>query len=226
MKPLAAAAGAGLVVALTIACQRSSTAPTPTPTPTGTLTVIGLAIKGPERLAPGETAQFTAVATMSDHSTQDYTRKVSWNAGPPAVIRIARDSGEATAETPGDAFIDATLPSVSMSYAACCTARASALVLPPNTYRLTGKVLEAGLPLQGATVAVVSGIGSGPTATTDYDGQYRLSGVAGAVQIKVSKPGYVDLVKSFTASQNDVLDFPEARQTQAIPSVSGSYVAP
>ena len=96
-------------------------------------------------------------------------------------------------------------------------------VLPPNTFRLTGKVLESGLPVQGATVAVLSGVGVGLSTTTDWEGSYRLYGVAGSIQIKFSKPGYADIVKPFTSTQNDVLDFPEAHQTAAIPSLAGTY---
>ena len=70
----------------------------------------------------------------------------------------------------------------------------------------------------------MSGIGAGLSATTDYSGQYRLYGVAGALQIKVSKTGYVEVVKDFTVSGNDVFDFSEVRQTQALPSMAGSYI--
>jgi hypothetical protein len=97
-------------------------------------------------------------------------------------------------------------------------------VLPPNTYRLTGKVLESGLGVSGATVAVLSGVGAGSSATTGYDGQYHLYGVAGTVQIKVTKAGYVDIVKTFDVFQNEVLDFPEARQSAGMPTITGPYI--
>jgi hypothetical protein len=213
---LTAAAAAILIVA-TIACQRPATAPSPAAG--GNTAIVGLAIRGPERLIPGETARFTAMATMSDGSTQDYTQKVSWLSFPQDVLTIARTTGEGTARNSGDAFVwtDAAT-------SCCASARAAVLVLPRDTYRLTGKVQESGLPIQGATVTVVSGTGTGLSAATDYNGQYRLYGVAGALQVQVSKAGYTDLVKAFTSAQNDVLDFPEARQTQTLPSLSGSYV--
>jgi hypothetical protein len=43
------------------------------------------------------------------------------------------------------------------------------------------------------------------------------------IQVKFTKPGYDDLVKTFTATQDDVLDFPEAHQTAAMPSLAGTY---
>ena len=210
-----ATAGLGVVIALTIGCQRSAIAPSSKPA--GSTRIDALAIHGPERLAPGETARFTATATMGDGSTQDDTQKVAWTTHPEDVLAIGRTTGEATARKAGDAMIHAHLAGY------CCLVRIAVLVLPPNTYRLTGQVRESGLAVPAATVTVVSGIGSGLSVNTDYDGQYRLYGVAGALRVKVSKPGYVELIKDVTASRNDVLDFPEARQTQAVPSMSGSY---
>jgi hypothetical protein len=214
MKRFVMATAAGVLIAVTIACQRSAAGPSPV---TASSDTIGLAIRGPERLAPGETARFTAIATTSDRSTHDYTQKVSWFSFPDDVFTISRTTGEGTARKAGDAVVVAD--------AGCCgPVRLPVLVLPPNTHRLTGKVQESGLPVQGATVAVVSGIGAGLSTTTDYNGQYRLYGVAGALQIKVSKSGYVEVAADLIASGNDVLDFPEVRQTQALPSMSGSYI--
>ena len=119
----AAAAGVGVVIALTIACDRSATAPSPAPA--GSTGIVGLAIRGPERLAPGETARFTAMATVSDGSTQDYTQKVTWNSTPQDVLTIARTTGEATARTSGDAIVWADAANH------CCPGvRMAVLVLP------------------------------------------------------------------------------------------------
>jgi hypothetical protein len=41
--------------------------------------------------------------------------------------------------------------------------------------------------------------------------------------VRVTKSGYDTIVKTFTATQNDVLDFPDAHQTAAIPSLAGNY---
>jgi len=207
-----------VLVASTIACQRSSVAPSNTSNGAGRGS-IALEITGPKQLAPGQAARFSAIATMSDRSTQDYTRKVSWAAVPADVLTIARTTGEGTAGKSGDAMVW-----IDPGDNCCGPVRLAVLVVPPNTYRLTGRVQESGLPLPGATVTVLSGIGTGLSAATDYNGQYRLYGVAGGLQVQVSKAGYADLVKAFTAEQNDVLDFPEARQKETLPLVSGSYV--
>jgi hypothetical protein len=177
-------------------------------------TVLHLSIDGPPTIAPGQTVQFTATASLSNGTNADYTHKVAWGASPTGVLTIARDTGQATGQSVGDATISATFQAV---------AQVNVTVLPANTYRLTGKVLESGLPVQGATITVQSGVGAGLSATTDDNGAYRLYGVAGTIQVKFSKPGYDDIVKSFTAMQNDVLDFPEAHQTAGIPALAGTY---
>jgi hypothetical protein len=183
------------------------------------VTLLSLKIGGPGAIAPGQTMSFTATGSMSNGTTQDYTLKVVWSASPASVLTIKRDSGEATALTAGDVTIQATYTGA----ISCCQATIAMTVLPPNTYRLTGKALESGLPVQGATITVQSGVGAGLSTTTDSNGAYRLYGVAGAIQVRFSKPGYVDIIKTFTAAQNDVLDFPEATQAAAIPSLAGTY---
>jgi hypothetical protein len=138
---------------------------------------------------------------------------------PKGVLSLS-ETGEAIALARGEAHVFATLPSTGCGVS--CSPQTVVLVVPPNTYRLTGKVMESGLPVQGATATVI-GESDTLSSTTDYQGQYRLYGVAGSVQIKVAKPGYDDIAKAVTVTADDVLDFPEARQVGAIPLVSGTY---
>lgn len=208
------------VALLTITCHKSSS-PAPTaPSSAPAAAVTSIVIQGPSRIAPGDTVQFTAVATLSDRTTRNYTRDVKWVVSPKGVLTIS-ETGEAVALARGEAHVFAYIPSGCRQG---CSGETVVVVLPPDTYRLTGKVLESGLPVQGATATVIGGSDSGLSATTDYEGQYRLYGVAGRVQIKVAKPGYEDMAKAVTVTVDDVLDFPEARQTGAIPLVSGTYV--
>lgn len=163
--------------------------------------------------------QLTAIATFGDGTTRNYTRDVKWVGLPRDVLTIS-ETGEAVALARGDAHVFASLPS---GCGVRCSGQAAVLVLPPNTYRLTGRVLESGLPVQGATATVIGGGDGGLSSMTDFDGQYRLYGVAGSAQIKVAKSGYEDMAKAITVTADDVLDFPEARQIGAIPLVSGTY---
>src|SRR5262249_6708636 len=135
---------------------KGTTAPSPV--------VVALKIDGPATIAPGQTVSFAASATLSNGTTADYTRSVEWSAFQKIVLTIAADSGVATGLTPGDVTVQA----IYGNGVGCCRASLTSTVLPPNTFRLTGKVLESGLPIQGAAVAVVSGIGAGLSAITDY----------------------------------------------------------
>jgi hypothetical protein len=215
LRPVVAAAA--FVAGLVSGCSHP-TRPTGTPDP-ATASPVNLTITAPNAIAPGQTVSFVATASLSDGTTQDDTGKVVWSAFPASVLSITRDTGVATALAAGDVTIAATFGMGGPGR----QAQVTRTVVPPNTYRLTGTVLESRLPVQGATVGVVSGIGAGLSTLTDYDGSYRLYGVAGVVQVKVTKPGYDDLVKPFTATQDDVLDFPEVHQTAAMPSLAGTY---
>jgi carboxypeptidase family protein/Big-like domain-containing protein len=204
-----------VIVVIVLACgQPTAPAKVPTPIPPG---VISLKITAPASIAPGQTVQFTATGLLSNGTTEDDTSKVNWTASPTSVLTITPNTGEATAQAAGDVTIQATYRTP------CCQAQISMTVLPTNTFRLTGKVLESGLPVPGAVITVLSGIGTGLSATTDGSGAYRLYGVAGPIQVRFTKSGYDNIVKTFTASQNDVLDFPDAHQTAGIPSLAGTY---
>ena len=208
------------LAAYAMGCQRSSTQRQPfTPgTPTAPA-IFKLEVTGPARVAPGETVAYTATGILTDGTKQDVTLKAGWSAIPSSVLTIS-NPGQVTGHATGDATLVVSLPEPGIG---CCTAGMTLLVLPADTYRLVGTVLESNLGVDGATVTVLSGTGAGLSATTDANGNYRLYGVAGAIRIKVSKPGYDDIVKTLTVTQNDTLDFPEAHQTAAIPSFAGTY---
>jgi hypothetical protein len=197
-----------------VGCQASYTRTVPPTGPTSPFPVK-LEVTGPASVAPGATVAYTATAVLNDGTRQDATQKAGWTANPSSVLTIS-NPGQVTGHATGDATIKVSLLN-------CCAASITLLVLPPDTYRLVGTVLESNAPLYGATVTVLKGTGAGLSATTNGNGGYRLYGVAGPIQIKVSKPGYDDIVKTFTVTQNDTLDFPEAHQTAPIPSLAGSY---
>jgi hypothetical protein len=63
-------------------------------------------------------------------------------------------------------------------------------VLPRGTYRLAGRVVEAGLGIAGAAVTAIAGPAAGLSATTPSDnGDYALYGVVGDMQVRASKSG-------------------------------------
>jgi hypothetical protein len=162
------------------------------------LVYAGLTINGPATVAPGSSAAFTAVGRFSNGSTQDATAQVTWRSSNTAVLSIA-PNGLATAGAAGEAQLQATV--------LAATATVTVMVLPTGTFRLTGVVSESGLAVGGATVAVTAGQGTGLSTTTDAAGAFRLYGVAGDVQIQVSKNGYSPASRTLMVGSNSLADF-------------------
>ena len=73
------------------------------------------------------------------------------------------------------------------------TGTSEVIVVPRSTFRIVGLVTEAdaaSAAVVGARVAVTAGLGAGLFATTGEDGRYRLYGVAGDVELRITKDGY------------------------------------
>jgi hypothetical protein len=97
--------------------------------------------------------------------------------------------------------------SVAFGLAACGSSNTPAA--PSGTYTLSGRVDEAGgYPVKDARVEIIGGPMSGQVAITDQVGYYTFKGVAGALQVRATKDGYVPAtidVSSDTTHVNLVL---------------------
>jgi hypothetical protein len=209
-----AAAALGIVI---WACGGDSpTRPTPTPqgSPTSTVTVSSLELTGPDTVASdGGTAQFTATARLSDGASRDVTNESTWRTLNSSVLTVT-SGGLATGRQRGETSITAV-------YGGRTATRSPVFVLPAGTYRLSGTVTDAGFPVNGARVAVTLGTGQGQTAVTS-NGTYQLYGVAGPVEIGVTKFGYDELKKRPMVSGNETLDF-ALQLTKLRAEVGGTY---
>jgi hypothetical protein len=204
--------GIGLVI---IACDSPTGPPPPTPAAPPVPTVKALTINGRTRIAPGETEAFEAIAQMSDGTTPVYTSQVQWQTSNSSWLSIVPTSGVATARAVGDVFVYASYRGV--------RGTSSVIVVPTGTYRLTGKVLESGLPVQGALVKITSGQGSGLSRNTDVNGDYRFYGVAGPVDVEITKSGYTTITRSIVVSRDETVDVTDFTQTAGVASFAGVY---
>jgi hypothetical protein len=157
------------------------------PTPDGGArppTLIGLQIDGPSNVAPGESAKFTATAHYSDGAPQNIASDpgVTWRTSNSEILAIS-PAGIATGGERGEADITATFGGRS-------AVKPSVIVLPGGTYRLAGTVTDNGVGLSGVRVEVTQGPATGLVATASPE--YRLYGVSGDTEIRVTKVGYVD----------------------------------
>ena len=148
---------------------------TPTPIPTApttptlpTVTVTRLEVNGPSSMAPGQSAQFTVIAHLSDSTTMEPTG-VRWIASPPSFLQVDQ-TGRATAGPEvGGAAVTAEIK-VAGAPGGEVRGSKGVLVLHDGTFMLVGTVSDAEFfpaPIEGAVVDISPGALS---ASTNADG--------------------------------------------------------
>jgi len=150
---------------------------------------------------------------MGDATSQDLSTKVLWRASSFSVLTLS-PAGLATTRANGETIITASSGAVSASL--------SVMVVPTGTYRLAGTVRDADQPVSGATVAVTSGRGAGASALTNSLGQYVLYGVAGEVQLTVTRFDTTAVTHQVTVDHDDVFDITDFAVT-GVPKIAGTY---
>ena len=202
---------------LLTACDKSPTGPSPGRPSEPFISRVEIA--GPRTVAPGETAQFSLIAHMTDGSSRDVTNEASWTSGYPAVSIAG--PGLITGRERGDAVISAAFDSAGQRL----SVGKEVIVVPAGTYRLVGLVSEAGFstwPVIGARLEVTTGAGAGLFTTTSVDGRYRLYGVSGETTIRVTKDGYQPLARTLAVADHQTIDI-EMRPGVPREDRSGTY---
>jgi hypothetical protein len=205
-----------VAAALVLACDHSPTTPQPSPVPTAPasapIVISRIIVTGPQTIAPGETVSYKAVGQLLDGTMQDVTSQVTWRMT--TSVASVQPTGSVTGTEPGEGVLVATLNGRSGSQIV--------IVVPSGTYRLIGTVAESGLPVTGAVVTVVEGVGAGKAALTNNSGQYRLYGVGGNVQLQATKNQYVSSTGSLVVESHLTLNL-DIRQTRE-QVISGDYL--
>ena len=199
-----------------MSCGDSPTDPSPTPRPSvtpSTVTVVGLEIGAPESIAPGTSTQLTARERKSDGSSEDVTSRAQWTSTDTRAIQVD-GSGVASALAPGESRITARHNGRSATNVV--------LALSPGTYRLTGRISEAGTALSGVTLQVLEGTGQGATAVSNAEGIYALYGVAGSLKVHGKRTGFENLTFSVHVAANTTHDLEMALERPRDP-IAGSY---
>jgi hypothetical protein len=195
---LALGAAAILILGV-VSCNKSPTSPSPGGQ-SGSF--VSLRLVAPGEMAPGESVQLTANAVKSDGTVENVTSQAQWTAqSVPAssVVVSLTGTGLATGRDQGRAV-------VTLRFAGF-TADATILVLPKGTFRLAGRITAEGVGLENVTLTVIAGVGQGLTALTDASGGYELYGVAGPVQVRASKDGYLDKAQQVDVTAHGSLAF-------------------
>ncbi len=205
------------LAAIVTACEKSPASPTPPPGgSSGTPTPIRLEITGPRSIVPGVPTQFTATVQMSDGSSQDVTTSASWRS--PWDVFVVSAPGLLTARHNGTVALSA-------AYAGLTSTR-EVIAVPEGTFRLTGTVTDVTAPagpVSYALVEVKDGTGRGLDTHTAKNGFFVLHGVAGDIELRVTKQGYRTLDQRVVVTDHQTLnlDLPLAAQ---LPDVTGAWV--
>jgi hypothetical protein len=206
-----------------VACDQSPTGPSlpntppntqpPPQPPSGPATLLRIDITGPAAVPPNETAQFTSRAFYSDGSQRDVTTEASWRAGQTSILTIAAN-GVATGRAVGETWINA-------SFGGRNATKSDIVVVPAGTYRVMGNIRDAGAMVTDAEIRVMSGPSQGLN-TKSVGGFYKLYGVSGDSEIRVSKPGYEDARRRIIVSNHERVDF-DLTLSNPRDDVAGTY---
>lgn len=173
-----------------------------------------IVVAGPDAVPLGSTAQFTATAHQVDGSTRDFTNEAIWRSSNESVLSLS-SNGLATGHDRGEASVSAVASGLS-------AVKSEVMVLPPGTFRLMGAVRDEGVPVSGAQMTVIGGEGAGLTTSTAEDGRYRLYGVAGDVEVRISRAGYLVETRRVQVVRHETVDF-DLTPDGSLPNVAGSY---
>lgn len=229
--------GAGLVAASALSCgDKSPGGPSPTPTPTTppapTHTVKAVTIAGPASVAPGASAQFTAMLQLAD-GTEKAATSARWFSSLNVVLAVDANTGVATSRY-ADIWGEATLGVEALSLDGVGligqrTASREILVLPDGTFRIVGVVTDgddpaAGIPDVLLEVRLSEDL-SARTVTytrTGSTGQYALYGVPAESYLHVRRGGYLPVTEHVRIAGHASRDF-KLRVDGNVPSLVGTY---
>jgi hypothetical protein len=180
-----------LAVAACAACIAAcggSRSPSPTE-PQGAGGISRIELVAPPEIWTEQSVYLRVNAIGTDGRVQDVTSQVRWEAQsfPTSSVLELTVTGLATGHSGGRCLVIARVAQLA--------AEATIVVLPKGTFKVVGKVTEAGFGVANASVTVLSGVGQGLSASTTPEGEYELYGVAGPIEIGATKDGYFDTIQ-------------------------------
>jgi hypothetical protein len=152
-----------------------------------------LQLEGPAGVAPGQNASFRAVMVSSGGAREDVTERAKWEIGDTRFATVA-GAGVVTGRERGETDLIAT-------YSAAYLIR-RVLVLEDGTYRIAGRVHDGPRPVANATVSVSRGTGSGLVTTTRMGGDFALYGVAGDIELTVTRDDFQPTIRAQTVTSH------------------------
>jgi len=193
-----------MAMATVIGCEDPVSRVPSRPSP---LAFAGLEISGPDRVAPGQSAQFTAIIRLADGTRKAASAdtNVQWTTSDGQLLRV-NGSGLATAQQQfGDVTVRASVSGAGTP--GVLQSAREVTVLPDGTFRVVGTVRDATvttLPIYGARLEVTPGQ---LATTSNFEGRYALFGVPAEAEVRISRDGYHSSVQTLRVTANATRDF-------------------
>lgn len=197
---IAATLMATVLAGLILACDDPVSRVPTTPIAPG---VAGVTIIGPDTVAPGKSAQFTAMIRLSDGTTKAHSAGtvVQWTSS--SLLEVNSSGVAFAGQQLGDASLTARVGTGNTSR----QATKQIVIVPDGTFRVVGSVTEAGYPTVPVIAARVEASPGSAVAITDVDGRYRLYGVPANATLTVTKSGYTTSAQSLQLTAHATWNF-------------------
>ena len=207
-----------ILIASGFACNRSPAQPSlPPEARQQPVTTVSVEILPPGAVAPGASVKLRAIAVRSDASTEDVSDRIIWSSGDVRIVHVTTD-GVATGLQVGESRVNGRYESADGTR----YAHTSFLVLVPGTFKLSGRITDAGAPIPEAIVTVISGVGAGLSTSTLADGSYALFGVAGTIRLEVKRAGFFNQTEQIDVPASIAYDFAMTPDRARL-DIAGSY---
>jgi hypothetical protein len=197
------------LMALVVACDK------PPNDVTGPTSRVSVEVSGPDRLAPGQSAQYT-VTVLSSDGVNKVPTSIHWTASPSSRLQV-NELGLATGgQVYGDAAVNASVTIADVGFK---VVGKSVVVLPDGTYRIVGTVGDA--TSAGVSNALIE-VTPGPlSTTTEPNGHYSLYGVPADAEFRITAYGYEPFVQHLDFNTHETRNF--QLTPGQISSLAGNY---
>jgi hypothetical protein len=172
--------------------------------PTGPSAVMQLLIEGPETLAPGQSAQYTATAIYLD-GTRSPATDTQWSAFG-GKLTVSGSGLAQASDAMGDSTLSASVPIGGTNRGRRFGYR-EVVIVPAGTFRVVGTIMEAGQTGVPITDAAVEFGGSAIRLATDFAGNYRAFGVPPATTLTVTREGYQTQTRTLNLTRHSTENF-------------------
>jgi len=217
---LAGVLGGAALLAIVNACDNINSRIPTSPSAPG---YSAVEISGPDTIAPGTSAQFTALVRLSAGARKQPGpgTSVTWGISSGGQFLHINNAGVATAVAEGDATVFAQVR-IPTSRNGFVTSSRDVVVGVPGTFRLVGRVNDSQFPTAGVPGAVVTVTPGSHQTTTDTQGGFTLHSIPADATVQIVASGYNPFTESIHLSSNTTRTF-LLEPSGPRPDFSGNY---